>query len=106
MSVLAAARPKPSVLPVMKMPATDCHDRKRLAHSQRLRGSSTTVRHKGLAVQPQLLCHLDLDGRSRCLACGETAKGIEDDAHSTRVRSTGRSDGHLAGVGRLGASLN
>ena len=38
--------------------------------------------------------------------CGEIVKGIDDDAQSTRVRSIGRSDGGLAGVGRLGSSVN
>jgi hypothetical protein len=40
------------------------------------------------------------------LGCGEIAKGINDDAQSTRVRSIGRGDGGLAGVGRLGSSVN
>ena len=47
-----------------------------------------------------------LEAPSRCLACGEIAKGIDDDAQSTRVRSIGRGDGGLAGVGRLGSSVN
>ncbi len=36
----------------------------------------------------------------------EIAKGIDDDAQPTRVRSIGRGDGGLAGVGRLGSSVN
>jgi hypothetical protein len=53
-----------------------------------------------------VLFHLEVHARSRCLACGEIAKGIDNDAQSTRVRSIGRGDGGLAGVGRLGSSVN
>ena len=49
---------------------------------------------------------LEVHAQSRCLACGEIAKGIDDDAQSTGVRSIGRGDGSLAGVGRIGSSVN
>ena len=53
-----------------------------------------------------VLFHLEVPARSRCLACGEIAKGTDDDAQSTRFRSTGRGDGSLAGVGRIGSRVN
>jgi hypothetical protein len=64
-------------------------------------GIALSLRH-----QPQLLFHLEVHARSRCSACGEIAKGIDDDAQSTRVRSIGLGDGGLTGVGRLGPSVN
>jgi hypothetical protein len=53
-----------------------------------------------------VLFRLEVHARSRRLACADIPKGIDDDAHSTRVRSIGRSDRGLAGVGRLGSRVN
>ena len=54
----------------------------------------------------QLLFHLDVHGRSSCLACGETAKGIDDDAQPPRVHPGCRGDRRLARVGRHGSRVS
>ena len=56
-------------------------------------------------VRPQLLFHLDVHGRPSGLACGETEKGIGNDAQPPRIRSTCGGDGRLAGVERPRAGL-
>src|SRR5947209_6461000 len=94
------------------MPATPIGSSRGVA--ARIAGS--TVRPGGnralialpFGVRPQLLYlfQLEVHARSRCLVCGEIAKGIDDDAQSTRVRSIGRGDGSLAGMGRIGSSVN
>src|SRR5450432_2647976 len=69
-------------------------------------GIALSLRYQPGTTTSTILFQLDVHARSRCLACGEIAKGIDDDAQSTRVRSIGRGDGSLAGMERIGSSVN
>src|ERR1700730_18120906 len=59
-------------------------------------------------VRPQLLYYFSSKFMPDHVAwhAEKIAKGIDDDAQSTRVCSIGRGDGSLAGVGRIGSSVN